>query len=57
MLLNTAKCLGYSFYRFWVIKEKPTGTKITKLPPPPALTQIRVEDNNLKKIIYRFFEK
>ena len=24
MLLNTAKCQGYSFYRFWVIKEKPT---------------------------------
>ena len=25
MLLNAAKCLGYSFYRFWVIKGKPTG--------------------------------
>ena len=24
MLLNAAKCLGYSFYRFWVIKTKPT---------------------------------
>ena len=24
MLLNTAKCQGYSFYRFWVIKGKPT---------------------------------
>ena len=25
MLLNVAKCQGYSFYRFWVIKRKPTG--------------------------------
>ena len=24
MLLNAAKCQGYSFYWFWVIKEKPT---------------------------------
>ena len=24
MLMNAAKCQGYSFYRFWVIKEKPT---------------------------------
>ena len=25
MLLNAAKCQGCSFYRFWVIKGKPTG--------------------------------
>ena len=25
MLLNPAKCHGYSFYRFWVINGKPTG--------------------------------
>ena len=25
MLLNAAKCQGYSFVGFWVIKEKPTG--------------------------------
>ena len=24
IFLNTAKCQGYSFYRFWVIKGKPT---------------------------------
>ena len=24
MLLNAAKCQGYSFYHFWVIKGKPT---------------------------------
>ena len=29
MLLNTSKCQGYSFYRFLVIKGKPTGGKIT----------------------------
>ena len=25
MLLNAAKCQGYSFYHFWVINGKPTG--------------------------------
>ena len=25
ILPNAEKCQGYSFYRFWVIKEKPTG--------------------------------
>ena len=25
MLLNALKCQGYGFYRFWVIKGKPTG--------------------------------
>ena len=39
MLQNAAKCQGYSFCRFWVIQEKPTGVK---LPPPPSPTQIRV---------------
>ena len=39
MLRNAAICQGYSFYRFRVIKVKPTGSggKITLLPP-----QIRV---------------
>ena len=32
MLLNVAKSQGYSFYRFWVIKEKSTEGKITPLP-------------------------
>ena len=32
MLLNAAKCQGYSIYRFGVIKGKPTG----KFPPRPA---------------------
>ena len=40
--LNDAKCYGCSFYRFWVIKGKPTGRG--KIPPPPNLpTQIRIK--------------
>ena len=35
MLLNAAKCQGYSFYRFWVMKRKPTGGGGGKIPPPP----------------------
>ena len=34
MLPNAAKCQGYSFYRFWVIKGKPKGGGV-KLPPHP----------------------
>ena len=36
ILLNTAKYQGHSFYRFWVIKGKPTGVEV-KLPNPPRL--------------------
>ena len=36
MLLNAAKFQGYSFYRSWVIKGKPTGGE------SPTTTQIRV---------------
>ena len=32
MLLNSAKWQGYRFYRFWVIKGKPTGGQ--NYPPP-----------------------
>ena len=42
MLPNAAKYQGYSFYRFWVIKGKPTGGKIT--PPPPSSKQISVKN-------------
>ena len=27
MLLNAPKCQGYGFYRFWVIKRRPTGAR------------------------------
>ena len=40
MLLNAAKCQGYSFYHFWVIRRKPIRGG-AKLPPP---TQIRVKE-------------
>ena len=33
MSLHAAKFLGYSFYRFWVIKGKPTG--VGKITPHP----------------------
>ena len=39
MLLNAEKCQGYSFYRFWVIKGKPTGeVKLRPSLPTPRLT-------------------
>ena len=34
MLLNAAKYQGYSFYRFWLIKRKPTEGVKSPLPPP-----------------------
>ena len=41
MLLNAAKLQGYNFKRFWVIKWKPTGNKITPPPPPPTLIRVK----------------
>ena len=59
VLLNPEKFQGYNFYRFWVVKRKPTrrGGKIT--PPPPHThthtqthththTQIRVNTKRLE---------
>ena len=43
ILLNAAKIQGYSFYRFWVIKGKPT-VGAGKTTPPPS-TQIRVKSH------------
>ena len=49
---NAVKFQGYSFYRFWVIKAKPTGGGAgVKLPPFP--TQIRVKIDRLKSEIIR----
>ena len=39
IILNAAKCRDYSFYRFWVIKGKPTGeVKLRPSLPTPRLT-------------------
>ena len=63
VLLNAAKCQGYSFYRFWVIKGKPTGGgaegKITHPPPPPPppppprLGLIKLQTSDLKYYVKR----
>ena len=46
-LLNAVKFQGYSFCRFWVIKEKPTGGKITPSPLPLRLS-IKYNNNQFK---------
>ena len=43
MLLNAAKCQGYSFYRFWVIKGNPTGD--AKITPSPTLIRVNIANN------------
>ena len=53
MLLNAAKCQSYNFYRFWVIKEKPTreGKSI-----PSAPSQIRVNNERRAWMVCLFFK-
>ena len=41
MLLNSAKCQGYSFYCFWVIKGKPKGGILLLHPPRLGLKDIQ----------------
>ena len=41
MLLGTAKCQGYSFYRFWGIKGKLTGWVKLPIPFPPRIGLIK----------------
>ena len=51
MLLNVTKSESYSFYRFRVIKEKPTEEVNLpldlRLPSPPLLGRLKL--NNIKK--------
>ena len=47
ILPNAAKCQGNSFYRFWVVKEKPTGGRGIDCPLP---TQIRVNNDNVNLV-------
>ena len=46
MSLNAAKCHGYSFYHFRVIKGKPIGEGLNYLPP----TQIRLKKDTLAQV-------
>ena len=48
MFLNTAKCQGYRFYRFWVTKRKPTRGKIAPAP------QIRVKSTSREMVGLNF---
>ena len=53
ILLNAAKCQGYSFYRFWVTKGKPMGGE-SKITPSPS--QIRVNEfsqSEIKQLLIR----
>ena len=43
MLLNAAKCQGYSFYCYWVIKGNPTGGG--KITPSPTLIRVNIANN------------
>ena len=57
MLPNAAKCQVYSFYRFWVIKGKPTGQggncPPPTPPPPPRLELIKLQTSDLKYYVKR----
>ena len=56
ILLNAAKFQGYSLYRFWVIKRKPTGGDGGRggwwgnITHPPSHTQIRVNLNYFRSL-------
>ena len=54
MLLNAAKFQGYSSYRFWVIKGKPTGEGV-KLPHPPP--RLGCELNSLPANIHKPYQQ
>ena len=51
MLLNVPKFQGYSFYRFCVIKGKPTGEGGVKLPPFPPPSPPRLGLNGFADVI------
>ena len=44
-LLNASNFQGYSFYRFWVIKGKPTGGGGITLPPKPDMCIIPINSS------------
>ena len=52
ILLNAAKCQGYSFYRFWVIQGKPTvGVKLLKMLEYFEVTLNIFEFSHVKEIV------
>ena len=53
MLLNAAKCQGYGFYCFWVIKGKPIGGDKTN-PTPRLGLMIRIFRALSKFLLYGF---
>ena len=50
MLLNAAKCQGYSFYCFWVIKGKPTGRGGGQVYPTPPRLGLKGGNLGLKPV-------
>ena len=52
MLLHAAKCQSYSFYRFWLMKGKPTGG--IKLPPPKIWVKNENSFQGEKNICHHF---
>ena len=55
MLLSPAKFQGYSFYRFWVIKVKPSGEG-GKIIPPPRLG-LNTGKKNRIFLLFNWWEK
>ena len=53
MLQYAAKCQGYSFYRFWVIKGKPTGSKFNHPPPRLRLKKKRIIRRYVKRSTFK----
>ena len=58
ILLNAAKIQGYSFYRFWVTKGKPTVGAGKTTPPPPLYPELKAMLNSIdlyKGILFHAF--
>ena len=53
MLLNATKYQAYSFYCFWVIKGKPTGS--IKVPPTPI--RVNFDETYIEEVGRRFWER
>ena len=57
MLLNPAKCQGYSLYRFWFIKGKATGGG-GKITLPASILGLKESYKSYwKKVFQIFYQK